>query len=179
MVEPGLHRPGADPEVHRDLVDSQVAVIAQRDHDSVIGPKPGERAAQRIAVVGLSVDISPAALQCGRQVLSPPACDATNAVSARVDQDSVEPVLERCRVAQRPPLAPCLDKGVVGGVLGLGPVADDRPREPIGGVEVLIRQAAEGRGTRRRLVADLRQLLVGHCPGPSAHHNRTLVQRAG
>ena len=67
----------------------------------------------------------------------------TKSVAAGVDEDPVEPRLEPGLVAQRLPLAPGLDEGVVGRVLRLGRVAQDRPSEAVRLVEVFVSQPDE------------------------------------
>ena len=73
------------------------------------------------------------------------------AIAAGVDQDPVEPRLESCRVAQRLPLAPRLDECVVGRVLRLGLVTQDRPRQAIRLVQMLVGEPGEGGGASRPL----------------------------
>ena len=71
---------------------------------------------------------------------------SSQAIAAGVDEDPVEPLLEARRVAQRVPLAPCLDECVVGGVLRFGLVTQDRPGQAIRPVQMLVGQPGEGGG---------------------------------
>jgi hypothetical protein len=73
-------------------------------------------------------------------------------VAAGVDEDPVEPWLEPRRVSKRRPLPPGLLERVVGGVLRIGRVPQDRPGQAVGGVEVVIGEAQEGPGALGRLL---------------------------
>lgn len=73
-----------------------------------------------------------------------------------------------------PTLAPGLDEGVVRGVLGFERVAHDRPRQPVGPIEVLVRQQQECRvAAREALVA--RGCAVGEIDdvGRAIHDDKT------
>ena len=63
-------------------------------------------------------------------------------ITAGVDEDPVEPLIEPRRVTQRRPLPPRLDQRVVGGILRLSRVAQDRASQTIGGVEAIGRPGA-------------------------------------
>src|SRR5215212_3052198 len=79
----------------------------------------------------------------GRDVRrAPVACP--DAVAARIHEDAVEPGLEPGGITERGPLPPSLDERVMCGVLCLGGIAEDRPREAIRLVEMLVRQSDEG-----------------------------------
>ena len=66
-------------------------------------------------------------------------------IAAGVHEDPVEPGFEPGRIPQRLPLAPRLDERVVGGVLCLGRVAQDGPRQSVGSIEVLVGERHERR----------------------------------
>src|SRR5688500_7022361 len=79
-----------------------------------------------------------------RDVASLPAL-RSKAVATGVDEDSIEPGLEARRVTEGRPLAPGLLERVVGSILRVGRVAEDRPRQAVGGVEMMVRKAHERR----------------------------------
>ena len=80
-------------------------------------------------------------------------------ISTDVDEDAVEPRLEVQRVSQGRPLAPRLKQSVMGRVLCFPRVAQDRPREPVRRVEVVVGQTRKGSSTTGRLI-DLRRQAV-------------------
>ena len=87
----------------------------------------------------------------GRDVGRLPA-SGSQSIATGVDEDPVEPWLEPRRVPQRRPLPPGLLERVVGGVLGVGRVAQDRPGQAVGRVEMVIGEAQEGLGALGRLL---------------------------
>jgi hypothetical protein len=70
-------------------------------------------------------------------------------IPARVDEDPMEPPLEQVSIAQGVPLPPGRYERVMGGVLGLIALTEDRMGEPIAGVEVAIRKRPESLGALR------------------------------
>ena len=72
-------------------------------------------------------------------------CRPLYAIATRVDQDSVEPLIEARLVSQSVPAPPRLNECVVRRVLRLGRVVQDGARQPVGGVEVLVGQSLKCR----------------------------------
>ena len=129
----------------------QVAVVAERDDDSVLGRQSRDGVGQEVAVVRLSEWVTGRDRDLGRDVRGLPA-RGPQPIATRVDEDPVEPWLEPRRVPQRRPLPPGLLERVVRRVLGIGRVAQDRAGQAIGGVEMVIGQAQEGLGALARLL---------------------------
>jgi hypothetical protein len=144
-MEAGLDGPDWDVEAARDLVDREVAVEAEGDHDPVLRRKRQQRRTQDVPVVCLPVRVTGRDGDLVLDVLCLPARRSLKPVAAGVDQDSVEPGFEARFVTERGPLAPGLDVRVVGGVLRLDWVAQDRAGKAVRPVEMALRQARECR----------------------------------
>ena len=145
VVEAGLDRPRGMSSRRRDLVDGQVAVVAQRDDDLVVGRQRRDRRPDDVAVLGTAGVVARREGDLGRDVGRLPS-PRPQPVPAGVDEDPVEPWLEPGGVTQGLPLAPGLDERVVRRVLRLGGVAQDRPGQTVGLVEMLVGQPDEGGG---------------------------------
>ena len=150
VVETGLDGPGRDAETLCDVIDGQVAVVAQRDDDLVVRGESCDRSADDVTVLDATAVIAGRERDLGRDVGRQPAGRAQS-VPAGIDEDAVEPRLEPGLIAQRLPFSPRLDEGVVGRVLCLAGVVQDRPREAIRLVEVLVGQPDEGRVAESRV----------------------------
>ena len=148
-----------DAETPRDVVDGQVAVVAQRDDDLVIGRQRRDGGADDVAVFDAAGVITCRERDLGGDV-GRPAARRAQPIPAGVDEDPVEPRLELGGIAQRLPLAPGLDEGVMGRVLCLGRVAQDGSRQAVGLVEVLVGQPDEGRVAEPRVGDTCRPLRV-------------------
>ena len=150
VVEAGPDRPGRHVETRRDVLDGQIAVEPQRDDDLVVGRQRRDRRTENVTVLGVPGVVAGRERDLDRDVGRLPAL-GTQSVPTGVDKDPVEPWLEPRRIAQGLPLPPGLHEGIVGGVLRLGRVAQDRARQPVGPIEVLVREADErgiARGSR-------------------------------
>jgi hypothetical protein len=98
----------------------------------------------------------------------------TQPVPAGVDEDPVEPRLESGPVTKRVPLAPRLDERVVGRVLRLDRIAEDRPRETVRPVEMLVGQPDEGRVAESAIDdAGACAFCQFECLGTSVHDDMT------
>lgn len=153
--------PGRDGQPARDLGDRQVTVVAQGHDDSVVWRQRRQGSADDIAVLRLTERVARCERNLSRDVLClPPGC-VSQAITAGVDEDPIEPLIEAPRVAQGRPLAPRLEERIVGRVLSLAGIAEDDSGKAIGGVEVAIGQEREGPTPLGRLV-DLRGPAVGY-----------------
>src|SRR4029079_13817187 len=101
--------PLRDAESDSDVRDGQVAVVAKRDHDLVVGREARDRGADDIAVLGVDGVVAGGKGgldgDVGRGSPRP-----AQSVAAGVDEDPVEPRLEAGLIAEGLPLSPRLDE---------------------------------------------------------------------
>jgi hypothetical protein len=64
-------------------------------------------------------------------------------VAADIHEDPVEPRLEAGRIAQRARRLPGPDQGILGRILGFLLVAQEHARQPVGPIELTVREAQE------------------------------------
>ena len=127
-MEPGTDRPGRQAERIGDLGGLPVEVMAEHDHDAMIGRQLPKRSFDPVAVV----DIDRGVVVCSASSRSP-------AVRARplrlaitvTDEDARRPGVEQGRVAERPQVAPGVDQRVLDRVLRLVDVTQDPERDPV------------------------------------------------
>jgi hypothetical protein len=143
-METRLDRARRNAKTPADLIDGQVPVVAKRDHDRVIRGEGRQGGADDVAVMRLPDRVARRDRDLFRDVPGLPAGSSGQPVPTGVDENPVEPRLEAVRIAERRPLAPRLNVGVMRGVLRLRGIPEDRASQAIRGVEVLLRQAREG-----------------------------------
>jgi hypothetical protein len=144
-VQPGLRGSRRNVESGSDLGNRQVAVEAQRDHDLVLQGKRFKGSANDVALDRLDELVARVERDLVGDVGRRPAPRPPLPVSAAVDDDLVEPGFEPAYVAKRIPRPPRGHERVMGRVLRLGRIPQDRVGQPVGGVEVLIGQRPECR----------------------------------
>jgi hypothetical protein len=157
-----LHGALANAQTSRDLFDAQVPEEAQRDDHALVWRQLGHGRPQEPAIVHWAVGVNGLEPRLSGEVLGGPSRDAPQPISAGVDQDPIEPMLEQGRVPQGRPLAPGHDKGVVGRVLSLGALAEDDLGEAVAGVKMLIGESSKGISTRGQ-ARNLDELAIRHC----------------
>ena len=157
-----LHRALANAKPSRDLIDAQVPEEAQRDDHALVWRKLRHGRSQQPAIVHRAVSVRGFEPRLYGEILhGPPRCVAQT-ISAGVDQDPIEPMLEQRWIPQGRPLAPGHDKGVVGRVLSLGALAEDDLGEAVAGVKMLIGESSKGISTRGQ-ARNLDELAIRHC----------------
>ena len=144
-----FHGPGTNPQASCDLVDAQVSVEAESDHDSMVRCQLRHRRPQDTPFVQRPKRVLGRDWERGRKVMTSPPRSLAQPISARIDDNSIEPALEQGMVAERVPISPGGDEGVVSGVLRLRPLPQDGVRQSITGVEVAVGKRSERIGSRR------------------------------
>ncbi len=134
---------GRDAKHRRNLANGHVAVVAENDHDSVVGRELPEPGTEHHALVG-SRDLIAGDSDVRGDVTHAPTCRLPKPISARVDEDAGEPGIEASRIPELVPVLPRADERVVSCVLRVRFVVQDRPREPVAGVEVPVGERTEG-----------------------------------
>jgi hypothetical protein len=116
-VDARHHR--ARTHVHElgDVVDGQVAGVAQGEHDLLVRLEAGQGSVELVTDFGPGQRIVAGLVQV--ELLGAPSGVPAETVSAGVDDDAAEPGLEPGRVAQAGSLAPSGLEGVVNGILGI------------------------------------------------------------
>jgi hypothetical protein len=149
-VESRFRGPRGDRETRGDVVDRQVLREAEGDDHAQVDVQPGDCEPELLSVVRGGERVTGGGrLDDARDVDDGRPTAKAQAVAIRVDHDPGEPRVEPGRIPQRSPVLPGPYERVVNGVLRLDRVVEDRPRQPVTGVQVLLREPAERRGTVR------------------------------
>ena len=153
-MQPRLRGPQRDPEGGRHLRQRDLEEVVQDDDRAPRGLEARERAVEEVAIDHLAAEVASGRGVERRELdLDHPAPTASDEVEARVDEQSMEPAVERTHVAQRGQVAPAADERLLDRVPREVVVPDDQP----GGCV----QPPDGRAGQRRegvMIAPLRSL---------------------
>ena len=146
--------PGRDPEDRCDLGGGQADVVRQDQRRALLHGEFEEGSFELVAIDELAklVDRRRVIDWQDRDLDRPPLA-APNLVLAGVDEEAMEPGVEPLGISQTPEVTPGSDQGVLNGVLGGIPVAEDPPRDRVQAVVCRNREGLEG-----LVVAPLRAL---------------------
>lgn len=167
-----LDRARASPDTNCNLINAQIAVVAKREYDPMVGPQALHSRPQQVAIMGWAELVN-----CYRMRLCPKVVTATprnlpKAISAGVHQDPLEPALEELGIAELRPIAPGGDEGVVRRILCLRALPEDRMRETVAGVQMPIGKVTKcgfARGPRE----SFGDSAILHSPDPKGSHAYT------
>ena len=161
-MEPRLDRAAGPPEPFGDVVDFQVRPEAKDDDGAEVDIEDVHRGQQVVLPDELVVRI--AGLVPNGFVHHSDAPDDSRppqAVAADVHEDSVEPGLEACRIAQRIDTVPRAKVGIVGRVLRIVEAAENQAGESVGSVELVVGNS------REPILRSWRRSSGQRCPLPS------------
>ena len=135
-----MDRADRDAKARRDVLCPEVALEAERDDHAVIRRQRSQSRFDHVAIVGAGVGITGGDHELVGDVGRPLARCTREAVAALVDEDPIEPGLEAVGIAEGRPLPPGLDERIMRCVLGVRTVAEDRIRQAVRPIEMLVRQ---------------------------------------
>ena len=118
--------PGGIARIPGDVVDGQVAVVAQRQDDPVVGAQTRDRPADGVAIVDVGGRVPDAGVRSLGDVDGGPASRAPEPVTAGVHEDAVEPRLEPLGVPQGRELEPGGDERIMDRILSGRRIPEDR-----------------------------------------------------
>jgi hypothetical protein len=148
-VESRLDRPDGPADALCDTFQGQVGPVVEQDHDPLVVIECGHRPENLVAIEDRPERIPLGAGESGIIDRDHSNLAATaEAITADVDEDSVEPRLESGRVAQRSGRPPGPQQGILRRILRLMLIAEDQPSPAVGAVKLAVGKAKESfRGT--------------------------------
>ena len=125
-MEPRLCGAHRDPEHRRDLREWEIEIDMENDDGAGFGLETRERAVELVAIGTPSGVVVGSEVEDGLDIdLDHPPLAAPDEIDAGVDDQAMQPVVERRRVTQPRQAAPRPDEGLLDGVLGQIRVAED------------------------------------------------------
>ena len=137
-----------DAERSSHLFHGKVAEVAKDHGHLLIGVETVEGAFDGVSLIDAAMGVMRGSRRVsGTEGLVTTPAAVPDAIPAGVDHDAVEPGIEVGGVAEPMVIAPGFDERVVGRIFSLLGVAEDEARQAVRGVEPLVDESPEGRGT--------------------------------
>ncbi len=150
LVQAGLHRARAPADGQRDVALAQVGVVAQDDGDAQRQGQllqRGQHGLGHLALFGSRLGVGARRGDVGQRLVTGAAVAVGDLAAqlgvARVDHDPVEPGPDARDGREGVAEAPGPQVGVLHGLLGVGPVAQDQARRAEGGDVPLLEPVCE------------------------------------